>query len=80
MNPSSSASRAGSECHRPFFSIARQKSQLTDFRFHDLRHTFATRLVVSGDEALTIAALRGRKTLSRDSKIDIPQMTTREKR
>ena len=38
---------------------ARRLAQLQNFRFHDLRHTAATRLAESGVDVFTIAALLG---------------------
>lgn len=37
---------------------------LDDFRFHDLRHTFASRLAMAGVDLLTIKELGGWKTLT----------------
>ena len=39
-------------------------AQIEDFRFHDLRHTFASRLAMEGVDLLTIKDLGGWKTLS----------------
>ena len=39
-------------------------AQIEDFRFHDLRHTFASRLAMEGVDLLTIKELGGWKTLS----------------
>lgn len=46
------------------FRLLVKRVKLNDFRFHDLRHTFATRLAESGVDAFTIAALLGHKTLA----------------
>ncbi len=46
------------------FRLLIRKLKLVDFHFHDLRHTFATRLAESGVDAFTIAALLGHKTLA----------------
>lgn len=46
------------------FRLLVRRVKLTDFHFHDLRHTFATRLAESGIDAFTIAALLGHKTLA----------------
>jgi integrase len=39
-------------------------AKIEDFRFHDLRHTFASRLAMEGVDPLTIKDLGGWKTLS----------------
>jgi integrase len=39
-------------------------AKIEDFRFHDLRHTFASRLAMEGVDLLTIKDLGGWKTLS----------------
>jgi len=36
------------------FATALRKSRITDFRFHDLRHTFASQLVMAGVDITTI--------------------------
>jgi integrase len=45
------------------FSRCVNKAGLQDLHFHDLRHTFGTRLSQKGKDALTIKALMGHKTL-----------------
>ena len=46
------------------FHYTARKAKVEDFRFHDLRHTFATRLVQSGKDLYKIQRLLGHKTPS----------------
>jgi len=41
------------------FEAARTAAKLSDFRFHDLRHTAATRMADAGADAFTLAAIFG---------------------
>ena len=45
------------------FERAVEKAKLQDFRFHDLRHTFATRLIQSGTDLFAISKMLGHSTL-----------------
>jgi len=45
------------------FSRARDKAGIKNFKFHDLRHTFATRLVQNGVDLYKIKDLLGHKDL-----------------
>lgn len=44
------------------FTKVRNQAGLTDFRFHDLRHTFASRLVQKGIDLYRVQLLLGHKT------------------
>ncbi|MGC8555077.1 MAG: tyrosine-type recombinase/integrase [Candidatus Acidulodesulfobacterium sp.] len=46
------------------FARALNKSHIIDFRFHDLRHTFASSLVMNGIDLATIQKLLGHKTIN----------------
>jgi site-specific recombinase XerD len=48
---------------RRAFVIAKERVGIEDFRFHDLRHTFATRLAQSGVDLYKICKLLGHKDI-----------------
>lgn len=48
---------------RQAFETACRKVDIEDFRFHDLRHTFASHLVMSGADIRTVQEVLGHKTL-----------------
>jgi integrase len=49
---------------RPAFNRALQRAQIHNFRFHDLRHTFASYLLMSGTSLAELAEALGHKTLA----------------
>jgi integrase len=46
------------------YHTALRKAKIIDFHFHDLRHTFASHLVMSGVDITTVSRLLGHKSLS----------------
>jgi site-specific recombinase XerD len=49
---------------RRWFEEALEVAALQNFRWHDLRHTFASRLVMAGVDLRTVQELMGHKTIS----------------
>jgi integrase len=45
------------------FKAALRRARIKDFRFHDLRHTFASRLVMAGVDIRTVQELMGHKDI-----------------
>lgn len=48
---------------RGWFERALTQAQVSGFRWHDLRHTYASRLVMAGVDIRTVQALMGHKTI-----------------
>jgi integrase len=66
--PSDKTAQKGSFKVRPRditqpWETARRKAGLVDFRFHDLRHSAASYMAMSGASTLEIAAVLGHRTL-----------------
>jgi len=48
----------------PSWTTALRRAGIKDFHFHDLRHTFASRLVMKGVDLATLQSLLGHKTIT----------------
>jgi site-specific recombinase XerD len=48
---------------RKWFVPALEEAKIEEFNWHDLRHTFASRLVMAGVDLRTVQQLMGHKTI-----------------
>ena len=49
---------------RAWFELALEEAKIKNFRWHDLRHTFISRLVMKDVNLRTVQELAGHKTIS----------------
>jgi len=62
--PNTLGTRKGNRLLLKAFYVALEKSGISNFRFHDLRHTFATRLIRKGADLYTVQKLGRWKTVT----------------
>ena len=61
------------------FKSACRRANIKNLRFHDLRHTFATRLVESGVDIITVKELLGHSTVKITERYTHPNQKLKEK-
>jgi len=60
------------KCVKRAWTNALKKSGIAHCRFHDLRHSFASRLVMAGVDLITVAELMGHKDLTMTKRYSHP--------
>lgn len=68
VSPDRNAAKDAPLDWRHWFEEAVEKAGIEDFHFHDLRHTFASRLVMEGVDISTVRELMGHKNINTTQK------------
>jgi integrase len=63
VSPDRNAAKKVTRDWRTWFEEAVEKAGISNFRFHDLRHTFASRLIMEGVDIRTVQELMGHKDI-----------------
>ena len=63
VSPDRNAAKDASLDSRHWFEDAVEKAGIDDFHFHDIRHTFASRLVMEGVDISTVRELMGHRNI-----------------
>ncbi len=63
---------------RTCFELARKKANIDDLRFHDLRHTAATRMVEAGGNIVAVSKILGHADLRTTMRYAHPDNSLKE--